>query len=271
MPERLLVTTSHSLLLLDGRTGDFSPVHRDEGLYFGIGERGGRWYVAARGRMVSSDVAPEEERGSILVFDAGLALVDRLTAPFTLRDMHEILWHGDRLWITCSFDNVIAIHDAASGRWEAWHPLGPTPGPPYDVNHLNSLAVIDGRLCVVAHNFGASELLEFDLRTRELLARRPFGNQSHNIRVMDDGAIMTCSSGEGALVATNGWRLEVGGFPRGIAKAGGETYVGISEIAERKDRDLSTGRIAVFDSAWKHRRTLELRGEGLILDLQPLP
>ncbi len=264
----LLVTTSHSLLRVDVESRLVEPVHRGHGLYFGIATDGNRHFVAARKRMVSSDVPAHEEQGRILVFDTALRLLEEIAAPFPLRDMHEILWHDGKLWVTCSFDNLVAIFEPATGRWEAWHPLGPTPAAPYDVNHLNSLAVVNGQLCMIAHNFGASELLRFEIGSRALVSRVPFGVQSHNIHELENGVLLTCSSGEGALLGSDGWRLEVGGFPRGLLMEKGETYVGLSEIAERQDRDLSTCRLAVFDSQWRHLRTLDLPGEGLLLDIQ---
>jgi hypothetical protein len=266
----LLVTTSHSLLRFDAGSGAFQPLHRGRGLYFGIATDGRRHFVAARGRMVSSDEPAESERGCILVFDRDLRLAGELAAPFPMRDMHEILWHAGKLWVTCSFDNMIAVLDESSGEWESWYPLGVTPQPPYDVNHLNSLAIDAGELCVIAHNRGPSELLRFDPSSRTLRSRTSLGVQSHNIRRTREGALITCSSGEGALVALDGWRLDVGGFPRGIAIGEDETCVGISEIAERQDRDLSTGRIAVLDPQWRLRRTHLLPGEGLVLDIQEL-
>jgi hypothetical protein len=266
----LLVTTSHSLLRVDPESGTSVPIHRGLGLYFGIATDGERYFVAARGRMVSSAEPAEGERGRILVFDRALRLVEEMQAPFALRDLHEILWDAGRLWVTCSYDNMVAIYDASTATWEEWYPLGRTAEPPYDVNHLNSLAMVDGSLCMVAHNKGPSEMLRFDPRTRELLSREPFGNQSHNIRETGDGLI-TCSSGEGALVGSNGWRLEVGGFPRGLLTQGSEYYVGISEILERKDRDLSSGKVLVFDPQWRLLRTIDLPGEGLVLDIQKAP
>jgi hypothetical protein len=265
----LLVTTSHSLLRVDPASGAIAPIHRGLGLYFGIATDGERYFVAARGRMVSSELPAEEERGRILVFDRALRLVENIEAPFALRDMHEILWHAGSLWVTCCYDNMVAIYHATTATWEKWYPLGPTPDPPYDVNHLNSLATVDGSLCVVAHNRGPSELLKFDPGSRALLSRDPFGVQSHNIRETGFGLI-TCSSGEGALVGMNGWRLDVGGFPRGLLLGAKENYVGISEIAERQDRDLSTARIAVLDSQWRPLRTITLDAEGLLLDIQEL-
>jgi hypothetical protein len=266
----LLVTTSHSLLRVDAESGAYEPLHRGRGLYFGIATDGTRYFVAARGRMVSSADPAEDERGCILVFDRAMRPQGELAAPFPMRDLHEILWRDEKLWVTCSFDNMIAVLDESSGRWESWYPFGPTPQPPYDVNHLNSLAFDAGDLCVIAHNRGASELLRFDPSSRALRSRTPFGLQSHNIRRTREGALITCSSGDGTLVSLDGWRLEVGGFPRGIAIFDDETYVGISEIAERQDRDLSTGLVRVFDPRWQVLRTHEFPAEGLLLDIQEL-
>jgi hypothetical protein len=266
---RLLVTTSHSILEVDSATGAITPVHRGLGLYFGIATDGERYFVAARGRMVSAEMPPEAERGRILVFDKALRLHAEVIPPIALRDMHEILWHRGKLWITCSFDNAVALHDAASGAWELWQPLGVPAQPPLDANHFNSLAVRDNRLFVMAHNRGPSELLAFQLPDRHLVIRTPLGEQAHNIR-WRNGIPLTCSSAEGVLVAADGWRVPVGGFPRGLLFAGDETFVGISEIAERKDRDLSTGRVAVFDREWNRVREIALEREGLVLDIHPL-
>jgi hypothetical protein len=264
----LVVSTSQSLLLVEPETGAFTPMHRGAGLYYGIARRGNRWFVAARGRTPSSDRPGEEERGRVLVFDDEPRLVDVLAPAFPLRDMHELLVHADKLWVTCSYDNMVAVLDFADQRWERWYPLGETATPPYDLNHLNSLAVIDGELLLVAHNWGSSELLRFELGSRALRGRIPFGMQSHNVRECD-GRLITCSSGDGTLIDTSGWRLHVGGFPRGLFMSERERYVGISSIAERHERDFTDGQIAVFDPAWRLIRTIMLPREGLVLDIQP--
>ncbi len=265
-----LVTTSHSILKLEPDTGEVEPIHHGSGLYYGIATDGENYFVAARGRLVSSTVSPEEERGSVLVFDRSLRQTGEIFAPFPLRDMHEILWHAGNLWITCSYDNMLAVYRPASGEWERWYPLGETASAPLDLNHFNSIAVVRDAMYVIAHNFGASELFRFDRETRVLLSRTPFGMQSHNIRQCDDGALMTCSSAEGAVIDTAGRRIDVGGFPRGLWLGARGNYVGISEINERQDRDLSDGRLLVFDLAWKNPRTIDLRGEGLVLDVLPM-
>jgi hypothetical protein len=151
----LLVSTSHSLLRVDAESGAYEPLHRGRGLYFGIASDGTRYFVAARGRMVSSADSAEDERGCILVFDRALRPLGELAAPFPMRDLHEILWQDGKLWVTCSYDNMIAVLDESSNRWESWYPFGPASQPPFDVNHLNSLAFDAGDLCVVAHNCGS--------------------------------------------------------------------------------------------------------------------
>ena len=72
-PIWLLVTTSRSLLLLDGTSGRGYRLDGGRGLYYGLAPRGDRTYVAARNRLASSAVPAAEERGQILVLDADLA------------------------------------------------------------------------------------------------------------------------------------------------------------------------------------------------------
>jgi len=266
----LLVTTSHSLLLFDPDTGRSRPVHRGAGLYYGIAVDGPRVLVAARCRMVSSSVPARQERGVILVFDHDLTHIDTWEPPFPLRDIHEIAVHEGVLWVTCSHDNRIALR-LPDGAWQSWFPLGEPAGPERDLNHFNSFAFSADRVHLLAHNRGPSERLEFDLAQRTLIAREPLGEQAHNLW-HHDGQWVTCSSGEGRLVGDAGLEVLTGGFPRGLAALpGGRVAVGMSELAERSRRDLSTGRILVFDDRWQRLHDWPLPGEGLVLDLKPCP
>lgn len=265
---QLLLTTSHSFLLLDTDKGDLHRLDHGRGLYYGIARHGDKMYVAARNRLVSSDLAQRDERGEILIFNRSLELCGALHAPFPLRDLHEIAWHEGKLWATCSFDNMIAIYDGQ--EWEKWFPLGVSEGEPSDVNHFNSF-LFDGDLVwLLAHNHGDSELLAFTMRSRELVKRLPMGRCGHNIW-RDAGQMMTCSSLEGKIMGEQGFRFETGGFPRGVAFSDDTRCVGISELAERGARDLSNGKVMTFDRDWTLRKEISLPGEGLILDLMPLP
>ena len=265
----LLVTTSHSLLWLDEHTGYTLPVHRGTGLYYGITTDAQHIYVGVRQRLVSSAIPASEERGCILVFNHQMQLQDTWNAPFALRDIHEIAMHEGTLWITCSHDDMVALRHP-NGQWQAWYPLGEPQGEPRDVHHYNSFAFTPGTLHLLAHNRGASERLEFNLPDRSLRARHLLGQQAHNLW-QQGGHWYTCSSGEGRLLDDADFVLATGGFPRGIAQRGPYTAVGISQLSERRQRDLTDGRIHIYNDQWQLQHQWILTGEGLVLDIKPCP
>jgi hypothetical protein len=225
---------------------------------------GERIYVAARRRMVSSDIPIASEQGEILVLGRDLQVRDRLVAPFPLRDMHQIAWHQKMLWVTCSYDNCVATWDGST--WQRWYPLNESPESACDLYHYNSFLFEQRRIWLLAHGWGASELLGFCPRTRALLERVRLGNQAHNIW-REGESLHTCSSGEGRILGACGFSVETGGFPRGYARKNGTRYVGISELAEREERDLTEGKVRIYDSDWNPLGVISLPGEGLVLDI----
>jgi len=265
---QLLLTTSHSFLLLDTDSGVSYPLDRGHGLYYGIARHKDKIYVAARQRLVSSEIDQANERGEILIFDQSLQTCGKLCAPFPLRDMHEIAWHDGKLWVASSFDDMVAIYDGAD--WEQWFPLGVDADGPRDVHHFNSFMFDTERIWILAHNRGSSELLAFSINTRAPVERIALGNCGHNIW-LENQQLLTCSSMEGKLLGNTGFVLETGGFPRGVAFDRKCRCVGISAMAERKERDLTTGKLMIFDRDWKLQKEIELPEEGLILDMLPLP
>lgn len=266
MSRQYLVTTSHSVLLVDVEAGSTRVVHRGGGLYYGITASASHLMVAARGRMVSSDLPGSDERGRILLFGHDLAPRGELEADFALRDMHEIRWHEGRLWVTCSYDNMVAIFDGRT--WRRWFPLGEPQDLPRDRNHFNSLHFEPGKVAVLAHNWGASTLNFFDIHSLAPLQSFSLGVQAHNVWE-EGGEYFTCSSGEGLIVGHRGFRAVTGGFPRGIARTGGTTCVGISELAERTERDFTTGILRLYGADWQPLRECMLEHEGLVLDIRP--
>lgn len=264
---KLLVTTSRSLLLFDVNTGDCQPIHRGAGLYYGIAATPRHYLVAARQRMVSSATAVDAEKGEILVFNQQLQHVGSWQSPFALRDMHEIKWHRRHLWVTCSYDNMLAIR-TPKGDWQQWYPLGEPTTELRDINHFNSLCLQGNHLWLLAHNRGPSEILQFDITTRSLLQRLPLGCQAHNLW-QTNNQWHTCSSADGGITNQAGRFIPTGGFPRGIAQLKKGWAVGVSQLAEREQRDLSEGQIVLFDHQWQELRRHTLNGEGLVLDIQP--
>ena len=268
---KLLVTTSQSLLHVDTDSGESTPLDRGRGLYYGIAHADDKLYVASRKRAVSSETEAATERGQILIFDRSLKACGVLHSPFPLRDLHEIAWHEGKLYASCSHDNMVAIYDGAN--WEQWFPLGGSlvgDVGPGDINHFNSFFFEDGLIWVLAHNRGNSELLGFTLATKELQQRLFLGSSAHNIW-REDGQIFTCSSMEGKVIGDRGFVLETGNFPRGFARAENFRCVGVSAMAERKARDFTTGKLAIFDGDWKPVKEIVLMNEGLVLDVQLLP
>lgn len=262
---KLLVTTSRSLLLLDTQTGEFRPIHQGAGLYYGITATLRHYLVAARGRMVSSTASAAAERGEILIFNRRLEHIGAWQAPFALRDIHEIKWHRRHLYVTCSYDNMLAIR-TPRGEWLQWYPLGEPQAEPRDRNHFNSLYLQGRSLWLLAHNRGPSDILQFDIPSRTLVHRQPLGQEAHNLwRIR--GQWHTCSSAESGIATADGRLIPTGGFPRGIARLAQGWAVGISQLAERSQRDYTSGQIALYDKNWQKIHTHPLPNEGLVLDI----
>jgi hypothetical protein len=262
---KIIATTSQSVLLVDCITGHAGVLHRGAGLYYGIARIGTNFAVAARRRLVSSSVPRPDEHGCVLVFDRKFHLLQTLEAPFALRDMHQIAWFDDRLWVTCSFDDLIAIYDGS--RWERWFPLDSSLGETNDRYHYNSFLVGNDEVVLLAHNHGPSDLHFFDRHSRAWRRSVPLGQQAHNIWT-DDGAYVTCSSLEGKLIATSGWETTTGGFPRGACFGAKHRAVGISALSERGQRDWASGAIALYDPSWRPLHYVHLQREGMVLDLE---
>jgi hypothetical protein len=272
---KVLATTSHSILAIDCETGDARIVHRGCGLYYGIARRGSDYFIAARRRLVSSPVPRDDERGCLLRFDTGFDAREPIEAPFALRDMHQIAYVDDRLFVTCSFDDAIAIFDGV--RWERWIPELPTHvvaarprcDEANDRFHYNSFFVGRDEIALLAHNHGPSNLDCFDRGSRVFRRTLPLGVQAHNVWSEGD-RIWTCSSMEGKLVADDGSEVATGGFPRGVAFAPHARAFGLSALSERGQRDWASAAIALCDSAWRPRQFVHLSREGMILDLLAL-
>lgn len=272
---KVLATTSHSVFALDCNTGDARVVHRGAGLYFGIARVGTRYAVAARRRLVSSAVPREAEHGCLLLVDARFASCETIEAPFPLRDLHQIAWFDDRLFVTCSFDDAIAVFDGAG--WERWTPQLPRDvaarrsrsDAEHDRYHYNSFLLLDDEVALLAHNHGPSNVDFFDRRSRSFRRTLPLGVQAHNLWYEGD-RLWTCSSIEGRLVADDGEAIATGGFPRGVAFDGRARAFGLSALSERGQRDFASAAIALCDAAWRPRHYVYLPHEGMILDLLPL-
>lgn len=259
-----LVATSQSLLALDLATGVARVVDTGRGLYYGIGYSDEALFVGARHGFVADKEDRSREDGSILVYDYDLQLREVLKAPFPLRDIHQIAFHAGRLWVACSYDDLIAIYDGR--HWERWYPALQDDAQP-DRYHFNSIFFDGDELYLLAHQYGPSAAWRCDARTLTVLEKIPLGEKAHNLWKLA-GVLHACSSGSGAIESAGGWRLSVGAFPRGVAITEDLILVGLSEVAERQRRGLTTGSVRVFDREWNLLRDIRLPGHGLVLEIR---
>lgn len=267
----VLVSTSCSFMIVNLYSGEYEVTESDNGVYYGITYSQNEIYVAARKGY-------EEERevqdGEIIMYDFNKQRIGKLKAPFPLRDIHQIQSYNSLLWVTCSFDNKVAIYDG-----KKWHEWFPNPDKKYDSNHFNSIYFEGDYIYLVAHNIHRkSEVWKFFISQEnycngfnvsdiKFIEKTRLGTWSHNIWLTDDD-LYTCSSGELAIASKNKFFLKLGKFTRGLAVTDELIIVGLSELSERKQRCFSTSYIAVFDRKWNLINGLIMPEQGVINELR---
>lgn len=269
--DSFVVATTHHLLLVRP-TGRPEIVHTGDGVYSGLHWHEGQLFVAARRMVADHDSAESRaaQRGCVLIFDESLRLVGSLEPQFPMRDVHGITSADGCLWVTCSFDDLVAVYDFRTGTWDRWYPSIDPAHRDNDINHLNGVALIGERMAVVAHRWGASEIWLFDRRSRDLVEVQPLGHQAHDL-FLQDGRLATCSSGEGLLRNTGSWAVRTGAFPRGVGRGDTTTAVGISPRLSRDDRRHATPVLRIFTPGWNVIRDVSLPGAGMVIGVAHTP
>jgi hypothetical protein len=273
MTPGFLLTTTHHVLAFDGQ-GRFFRVHSGKGLYYGLAQDGRCIYVSCRNQTTGpyDATARAGETGSILVLDAAslLPIAELRPEEFPLRDVHGIACFDNKLWVTSSFDNLIAVFDTAARRWMKWYPSIDLAARDRDVNHFNTIVPDGDRICLLAHNNGPSHLLFYGRASLELYSVLELGREAHDI-FPAGGGVGTCSSADGLLVASTGWALRTGAFPRGIAYDDEGILVGLSQVAPRSIRHEMSGIVRRFTPQWHYAADYVLPGVGMVLAILPLP
>lgn len=266
-----LVSTSQHILLADIDQKKLYRVHSGNGLYYGLSLLHGRLIAGCRNRPSSNcDSERALERGSLLFFDDRLNVTEELQPPFPMRDLHGIASHENNVFVTCAFDNLVAILDTRTRVWRKWYPSIDLTARERDVNHFNTISVAGERLALLAHNWGPSDILFYCYPSLELDTVHRLGVEAHNILFVS-GSLSTCSSAEGLVVSEEGWRLRTGNFPRGFASEGRLQLLGLSRHIERRERSVADSVIRVFDDTWQFRADYVLRAVGMILDIVSIP
>ncbi|MCL5033285.1 MAG: hypothetical protein M1542_08585 [Thermotogae bacterium] len=212
---------------------------------------------------------------NIKVFDLKFNLIKTLQSPYKLQDVHEIMIHNNKLWITCAYDDKIVIYDFETDKWQEWYPLGiPEPIPniedirKYDHHHFNSIMIDENYIYLMANNlqYAHSELHTFDLSFNHLSSIQ-IGKQSHNIWEKGD-ELLVCSSAEQKIIGTKGFNLDLSDketFIRGVTiTPEGDIYIGASLIAPREERQLLYSKIYHLDKNYKLLDTFTMDQIGAI-------
>ena len=272
MPSRaptseVLVATSRRLFRVDLETSRATVVDEGFGLYFGITWDSERVYVAARwypALMPTSAI----ERPRLLVFDSDLRLMERRRFPLETGGLHQIFFHDGQLFCSCSREDSYAI--GCEDRWSLWYP---SPDPRHrgrDVHHFNSVWIDDDRLFLLGHNNGPSDIWEMTYPGRRLVRKYRIGHTAHNVW-RERGALAVCNSSGGTVETVDGSILcTTGGFPRGAAIGTDCNVIGISSVANRSNRWLTSGKIHVYDKAWQLRKEISLGFCGQVNDIRIL-
>jgi hypothetical protein len=269
MAHRFLVATTHHLLAIDPQSRRVWRIHSGSGLYYGLAkDEAGLLYAACRHTVTGPDdeTVRAGEVGSILVLDRGFRVVGETRPPFPMRDVHGTACFDGRLWVTCSFDNMLAIYDLATGEWSRWYPAPHPADRGRDVHHFNTVRKIGNEICLVAHHFGPSELLFYDSVTRQLNSAVSMGAESHDVFLFED-ALATCSSSDGWCINASGKRLRTGNFPRGVATTPEGHLLGISLCCDRGQRASQNGILRWYTPDWRFRADYVLPRVGMVLDI----
>lgn len=266
-PRTLLVATSRYLLRLDLETEKLDVVDDKHGLYYGVSWDEERFYVAARwypSWMPTSMI----ERPRLLVFDAALRLVEIRELPVPAGGLHQILYHDGHLFCSCSREDSFAVcHD---GEWSEWHPSADPEHRGRDVHHFNSVWIDADRIFVVGHNNGPSDVWELSWPERRLVGRHRVGEMIHNVW-REDGTLAVCNSGGGKVETVDGRVLATtGGFPRGVVIGPTRNVVGVSGVANRSNRWMSSGKLQVFGKDWRLEKEIGLGRCGQVTELRSL-
>ncbi len=240
-------------------------------MYFGLAQGSdGLLYAGCRNTTTygpESDEVRAAEQGTVLVFDPNLSFREvLLPETFLLRHLHGMACFDGRLWVTTTYDNMVAIHDLASREWTQWYPAPDPADRGRDIHHFNAIAVIEGQVGVLAHKFGPSELYLYEYPNLRLDSVVPLGVMSHNLFSFGS-AIGTCSSGEGRIVNRSGKYLKTGGFPRGVGIAREGNLLGISMICPRDQRQLQDGFLRWYAPDWQLKADYRLPRVGMVLDV----
>lgn len=260
----MLLTTTQGFWYVDAANQKAHLIDHGNGVYYGIAYSSDTVFVAARRAEYGSDRAVQN--GVVLCYDRRLNLVDTLKPSFPLRDLHQIAWFDDRLWVCCTYDDMVAVWDGKS--WEKWFPLGhPATSDERNRFHLNSVFATGNQVVLVGNKAKSGTLYQFQRDSLAEFDRTALGAGSHNVWAEGD-SLFTLSSATGEICSTSGLRHYVGNYVRGAVITPRARLIGISETNPRHLRSQSNCSIFKFDDHWRIDGISSLMNQGMVHDLR---
>jgi len=147
---------------------------------------------------------------------------------------HSVCAIDDDLYFAVSGRDSIYRATPKNGDWEvARHWTLPGSSGEKDENHLNAVALIDGRLCV--SGFGAKSSEQWTSARSGFVYDVDAGgivwegiHHPHSL-LAGSGTVWVCESAENVLLSRDGARVEMPStYLRGLARVDGDSYVGSS-------------------------------------------
>ena len=264
----LLVTTTVAAWVLETGSGQARRIHEGSGVYYGVSFSEDTLFIACRQAVVGAE--REMQDNVILCFDRNLVQRQVLRAPWPIRDVHQIFCHDATLYVCATYDDAVLTYDLVERSWHRWHPFGQSNGLP-DQHHINSILVDEVGILLAGNaphgwiaSFGPDRILRGG-------SHKPLGTGTHNVW-HEHGRTTVCSSDEGGIRSEDGGfeTICADGWLRGVASAGGERYVGISQNRTREAREGSSCTVLRIDESGSIIRRYTFDGYGMVHDMRLL-
>lgn len=155
------------------------------------------------------------------------------------------------------FEALSSLPSLPAGRWA-------NSDPRYV--HANSLLRVGETYLVLLHNAfkhtgRLSEIALYDTDWRFIERWRVQGRNCHGLALLNDGTLLTCDSMAGDLLSAQGRRMHVSPhMTRGLAVGADIIAVGLSLMAPREGRLVSSGFVTFLDADFQTRAVLHVPG-----------
>ena len=276
----LIISTLSYLIVYNLSNNKWHILHENDGPYYGVGKYNNNIII---GKRNGTDLI--NSYASFLVYDYKFNIIEEIKPSLPIRDLHGIVVHNNKLWVTSSYDNIIGIYDFMSKKWGCWKP-NTNKNEINEINeglinnilknktkgdkHFNTIGFNNNYLNLVAHNWGESEIYYYKSDNLEFFKKINLGQKSHNLWYKND-ELFTLSSKTGEIVSSNNFKLTIGNYPRGFSKGNNRFYVGVcnkNDLPEKKQgRYSSSFYVVSFNNDFQDQKNYLFKNLGDITDI----